>query len=64
MTTRIEFNCYYQGGVVLRNQTYCPLTLDGEPLLHTETNIVEDVYASSSLLWLLLLLFWAANRRK
>ena len=65
MATQIEFDCYYQGGAVLRNQTFCPSELGGEPLLYTETRIVEDVTGNAFPWWILLLMLglWVAKRK-
>lgn len=54
--TRLEFDCYYQGGTVLTNQTFCPLELNGEPLQYTESRLVEDVTGTPFPWWVLLLI--------
>lgn len=53
--TRLEFDCYYEGGESLKNQSFCPEVLNGQPLLYTETRIVEDVTEPRP--WWLLLIF-------
>lgn len=55
--TRLTFDCYYQGGGSLMNQSFCPAQLNGEPLLYTESRLVEDVTATPFPWWILLLLF-------
>jgi len=66
MATHIEFNCYYQGGGSLLNQTFCPLQLNGEPLQYTETRLVEDVVSRPIPWWILAALFvlYQAQKRK
>lgn len=55
-TTRTEFDCWYQGGGSLLNQTVCPLELNGEPLQYSEMRIVEDVQANYTPWFVLILL--------
>lgn len=66
MPDSVQFNCWYQGGRVLRNLSVCPLELDGEPLQYTETVVVEDVVSKSFPYWLLLVVLLMAvdNARK
>lgn len=54
-TTHTEFDCWYQGGGSLLNQTVCPPFLNGEPLQYSEVRIVEDVVSKPIPWWLLLL---------
>lgn len=55
MATHLEFDCYYQGGQALLNQTFCPNELNGEPLLYTESRLVEDVTEGKPW-WLLIMI--------
>lgn len=66
MADRLEFDCYYQGGASLKNQTFCPLELNGEPLQYTESRLVTDVTSKFIPWWLLLVAFvlYEAQKRR
>lgn len=66
-TTHTEFDCYYDGGATLLNQTFCPASFNGQTLDHTEFKIVEDVESKTIPWWLLFLAVMALreiNKRK
>jgi len=65
MADHLEFDCYYQGGRVLTNQTVCPLEYNGEPLQYTESRLVTDAETPQYTGFLLLiLLFWLASQKQ
>jgi hypothetical protein len=64
MADRLEFDCYYQGGAALLNQTYCPLALNGEPLQYTESRLITDAGTPQYTGFLLLLfLLWLSSQK-
>lgn len=66
MADHLEFDCWYQGGASLLNQTFCPNELNGEPLLYTESRLVTDVVSRPIPWWLVILALLMAveNQRK